>query len=72
MVYSDDTARRIRLRVKRRTPSVGSAPDAATTQYIRQVAAENPRFTAGEVYAEICYGRRRHDITKDMVRAVLS
>lgn len=71
MVYSDNSGRRIRRRVKRRTPPANSGLDDAKTRYIRQVAAENPRFTPDEVHAEIYYGRGRHDIPKDMVRRVL-
>ncbi|MEU1305793.1 hypothetical protein [Streptomyces shenzhenensis] len=71
MVYSDNSGRRIRRRVKRRRQPAGSKPDEAKTRYIRQVAEENPRFTPEEVHAEIYYNRGRHDISKDMVRKVL-
>ncbi|MCF2126076.1 hypothetical protein L1I79_06425 [Strepomyces sp. STD 3.1] len=71
MVYSDNSGRRIRRRVKRRSQPAGSKPDEAKTRYIRQVAEENPRFTPEEVYAVIYYHRGRHDISKDMVRKVL-
>ncbi len=72
MVYSDNSGRRIRRPVRRRTPPTDSGLDDAKTRYIRQVAAENPRFTPDEVHAEIYYGRHRHDIPKDMVRRVLA
>ncbi|MFI6441109.1 hypothetical protein [Streptomyces sp. NPDC050759] len=72
MVYSDDSGRRIRRRVKRRAPSADSGIDEAKARYIRQVAAENPRFTPDEVHAKIYYDRGRHDISKDMVRKVLA
>ncbi|MCZ1003021.1 hypothetical protein O1M63_41630 [Streptomyces mirabilis] len=71
MVYSDNSGRRIRRRVKRRRQPAGSNPDEAKTRYIRQVAEENPRFTPEEVHAEIYYNRGRHDISKNMVRNVL-
>ncbi|WP_432198902.1 hypothetical protein [Streptomyces sp. bgisy027] len=71
MVYFDNSGRRIHRRVRRRTPPADSGIDDAKTRYIRQVAAENPRFTPDEVYAEIYYGRGRHDIPKHMVRRVL-
>ncbi|MCX4857504.1 hypothetical protein [Streptomyces canus] len=71
MVYSDNSGRRIHRPVRRRTPPAYSGPDDAKTRYIRQVAEENPRFTPDEVHAEIYYGRGRHDIPKDLVRAVL-
>ncbi|MEU5796998.1 hypothetical protein ABZ800_26230 [Streptomyces sp. NPDC047813] len=71
MVYSDNSGRRIRRRVKRRRQPAGSKPDEAKTRYIRQIAEENPRFTPEEVYQYIYYNRGRHDISKDMVRRVL-
>ncbi|MEU5662712.1 hypothetical protein [Streptomyces longwoodensis] len=71
MVYSDNSGRRIRRRVKRRRQPAGGKPDEAKTRYIRQVAEDNPRFTPEEVHAEIYYNRGRHDISKDMVRRVL-
>lgn len=55
----------LRRPVRHRTPSTAEA-DALC---IVQVAAENPRFTPDEVYAEIRKGRS--DISRDMVRAVL-
>ena len=72
MVYFDKSGRRIRRPVRRRTPPEDSGLDDAKTRYILQVAADNPRFTPDEVYAEIYYGRGRHDITKAMVRQVLA
>jgi hypothetical protein len=72
MVYSDDTGRRIRLRVKRRTaPAATSAADDSLDQYVRQVATENPRFTPAEVHAEIRYRQGRTDISIDVVRSIL-
>ncbi|MET7479004.1 hypothetical protein ABZT17_32225 [Streptomyces sp. NPDC005648] len=71
MVYSDNSGRRIRRRVKRRRQPAGSHPDEAKARYIRQVAEENPGATPEEVHAEIYYVRGRHDISKDMVRRVL-
>ncbi|WBB93346.1 hypothetical protein [Verrucosispora sp. WMMC514] len=72
MVYFDKSGRRINRPLQRRTPQPDPNLDAAKTRYILKVAAENPRFTADEVYAEIYHGRRRHDITKAMVRYVLA
>lgn len=72
MVYFDKSGRRIRRPLQRRTPPADSNLDDAKTRYILQVAADNPRFTPEEVYAEIHYGRNRHDITKAMVRHVLA
>ena len=72
MVYFDKSGRRVRRPVRRRTPSADSGLDDAKTRYILQVAADNSNFTPDEVYAEIYYGRRRHDITKAMVRKALA
>lgn len=71
MVYSDNSGRRIRRRVKRRGQPADGRPDEAKTRYIRQIAEEYPRFTPEEVYQYIYYSRGRHDISKDMVRSVL-
>ncbi|MEV5774254.1 hypothetical protein AB0L49_23840 [Streptomyces antimycoticus] len=71
MVWSDDTGRRIYRRVKRRPPSADSGLDDANARYILQIAAENPGFTPDEVYAEIHYGRGRHDIPKHVVHQAL-
>lgn len=70
-MYSDNPGPRIRRAVKRPRPPAESTPDDAKARYIRQVAAENPRFTPDEVHAVIYHGRGRHDISKDMVRRVL-
>jgi deoxyadenosine/deoxycytidine kinase len=72
VVYSDNSGRRIRRRVKRRRQPAGSKPDEAKTRYIRQVAEQYPRFTPEEVHAVIYYNLGRHDISKDMVRKVLA
>lgn len=72
MVYYDNTGSRIHRPALRRTPPVNGAASGADTQYILQVAAEFPRFTPDEVYAEIHFTRRRHDISQQMVRAVLA
>lgn len=71
VVYFDNSGRRIRRPVRRRTPPTYNGPDDAKTRYIRQVADENPRFTPDAVYAEIYYGRRRHDIPKKSSHLVL-
>jgi predicted nucleic acid-binding protein len=71
VVYFDKSGPRIHRPVRRRTPPADSGHDDAKTRYIRQAAADNPKFTPEEVYAEIYYGRRRHDITKAMVHKVL-
>jgi hypothetical protein len=72
VVYPDKSGRRVRRPVRRRTPPADPGNDDAKTRYILQVAATYPKFTPEEVYAEIYYGRRRHDITKAMVRRVLA
>jgi hypothetical protein len=72
VVYFDKSARRIHRPLQRRTPPADAGPDDAKTRYILEVAAENPKFTPDEVYAEIYYGRGRHDIPKRMVRKVLA
>jgi hypothetical protein len=72
VVYFDDSGNRIYRRVRRRTPPADSGADDAKTRYIRQVAEDNPRSTPDEVYAEIYYVRRRHDIPRAMVRRVLA
>ncbi|MEV7192255.1 hypothetical protein AB0N81_10665 [Streptomyces sp. NPDC093510] len=71
MVYFDNSGPRIRRSLRRRSPQDDSELDPAKTRYILNVAEEYPRFTPEEVYAEIYYGRRRHDIPKEMVRRVL-
>ena len=71
MVYYDASGRRIRRPVKRGPAPTVDNLSAAKTLYIRRVATEYPGFTAVEVQAVIRYLRRRHDITKAMVRAVL-
>jgi hypothetical protein len=71
VVYFDNSGRRIYRPVRRRAPAADTGPGDAKSRYIRQVAAENPRFTPDEVYAEIYYGRGRHDISKHLVREVL-
>ncbi|MGW7518705.1 hypothetical protein ACWGJ2_24270 [Streptomyces sp. NPDC054796] len=71
VVYFDNSGRRIRRPLRRRIPPAGDGLDNAKTRYIRQVAAEYPRFTPDEVYAVIYYRRRRHDIPRHMVRKVL-
>lgn len=68
MVYYDNTGSRIRRPLRRSGPSA----DDATARFIRQVAADHPRFTPDEVYAEISRSRHGQDITKQMVRAVLA
>lgn len=72
MVYSDRPGRRIRRPVRRR-PQPDSDVDEqdSKVRYIRLVAAELKVYTPDEVYAEIYYGRNRHDITKALVRRVL-
>lgn len=72
MVYFDKSGRRVYRPVRRRTPPADPGLDDAKTQYVLQVAADYPRFTPEEVYAEIYYGRRRHDISKAMVREILA
>ncbi|WP_145968852.1 hypothetical protein [Streptomyces hyaluromycini] len=72
MVYFDDSGNRIYRRIRRRIPPAEGGPDDAKTRYIRQVAEDNPGSTPDEVYAEIYYVRRRHDIPRDMVRKVLA
>jgi hypothetical protein len=72
VAYFDKSGRRVRRPVRRRTPPADPELDDAKTRYILQVAADYPRFTPDEVYAEIYYGRRRHDITKAMVRQTLT
>ena len=72
MVYFDKSGRPVRRPVRRRTPPADPGLDDAKTQYVLQVAADYPRFTPEEVYAEIRYGLRRHDITKAMVRGILA
>lgn len=72
MVYFDKSGRRVRRPVRRRTATAEPGQDDAKTRYILQIAAEYPNFTPEEVYAAIYYGRRRHDITKAMVRTVLA
>ncbi|MFD9949938.1 hypothetical protein ACFWYW_20320 [Nonomuraea sp. NPDC059023] len=71
MVYFDKSGRRIRRPLERRIPRADSNPDEAKARYIRDVAAQHPKFTPEEVYVEIRYVRRRNDITKDLVRRVL-
>ncbi|MEU8179085.1 hypothetical protein AB0C14_40025 [Microbispora hainanensis] len=72
MVYFDKSGRRIRRPIERRTPPEDIDLDDAKVRYILEVAAKHPKFTPEEVYAEIRYGRRRNDITKDLVRRVLA
>ncbi|WP_154814340.1 hypothetical protein [Actinophytocola xinjiangensis] len=72
MVYFDKSGRPIRRKVRRRTLPVDPEISDAKTRYILEVATAHPRFTPDEVFAEIYYGRRRHDITKAMVRSTLS
>jgi len=72
VVYFDKSGRPVRRKVRRRTPPADPGLDDAKTQYILEIAAAHPRFTPDEVYAEVYYGRRRHDITKAMVRKTLS
>lgn len=72
MIYPDKPGRRIYRPVRRRTPQKPSSLDDAKTRYILDVAAKHPRFTPEEVRFVIRYGRRRHDITKAMVRYVLA
>ncbi|WP_238005904.1 hypothetical protein KZZ52_41855 [Dactylosporangium sp. AC04546] len=72
MAYFDRSGRRIQRPVRRRTPPADPELDDAKVQYILEVAKDHPRFTPEEVYAEIYYGKRRHDITKAMVRQVLA
>ena len=72
MVYWDKSGRRVRRPVRRRTPTADPGLDDAKTRYILQVATDHPKFTPEEVYAEIYYGRGRHDITKAMVSKTLA
>jgi hypothetical protein len=72
VVYFDKSGRRIRRPVRRRRSPADPGLDDAKTRYILQVADDYPRFTPDEVYAEIYYGRGRHDISKAMVRKVLA
>ncbi|HEX5407981.1 MAG TPA: hypothetical protein VFX16_37430 [Pseudonocardiaceae bacterium] len=72
MVYFDKSGRRIRRPVRRRAASAEPGQDDAKTRYILQIAAEYPKFTPEEVHHAIYYHRRRHDISKAMVRAVLT
>lgn len=60
------------LPLRRRAPQEPDDLDDAKVSYIREVAAEYPRFTPEEVYAEIRYGRHRDDITTPMVRYVFA
>lgn len=72
MPYYDKSGGRVRPpRLRRSEPEVRGVSEA-DARFILQVAAENPKFTADEVYAEICHGRRRKDITKQTVRKVLA
>jgi hypothetical protein len=73
VVYFDKSGRPVRRPVRRGTPSADPDLDDAKTRYILEVAADCPtKFTPDEVYAQIYYGRGRHDITKAMVRHVLA
>jgi hypothetical protein len=72
VVYFDKSGRRVHRPVRRRTPPADANPDEAKTRYILAIVNDHPRFTPEEVYAEIYYGRHRHDITKAMVRRVLA
>jgi hypothetical protein len=72
VVYFDKPDRRIRRPIRRRTAPADPGLDDAKTRYVLEVAAECPRFTPDEVYAEIYYGRHRHDIPKAMVRRILA
>ncbi|GAA4300342.1 hypothetical protein ACFQY7_27235 [Actinomadura luteofluorescens] len=72
MVYFDKSGRRIRRPLERGTPEPDPDLSDAMIQYILEVAAEHPRFTPEEVHAAIRRVRRRNDITKDMVRYVLT
>jgi hypothetical protein len=71
VVYSDRSGRRIRRPVRRRPQQDPANDDDPKVQYIRRVAAEFPRYTPEEVYAEIYHGRNRHDIPKALVLQVL-
>jgi hypothetical protein len=71
VVYSDRSGRRIRRPVRRRPQQDSGTDEDPKVQYIRQVAAEFPRYTPEEVYAEIYHGRNRHDIRKKLVLQVL-
>lgn len=72
MTYAEPNHdRRIRRPLRRRFP-VEVKVDDAQTQCILEVAAEHPRFTPEEVHIEIRHGRRRGDITADMVRYILA
>ncbi len=72
VVYFDNSGRRVRRPVRRRTQPADPKNDDAKTRYILEVAAAHPKLTPEEVYAEIYYGRRRHDIAKALVRKVLA
>jgi hypothetical protein len=71
VVYYDKSDRSVRRSLRRRAAEPDPGLDDAKVRYILEVAAENPRFTAEEVYATIYHTRGRHDITKAMVRQTL-
>lgn len=72
MIYDDGTGRRIYrpLRGTRPPSEMVSEPSEAVREAVRQVAAANPGWGPEEVYAEI--RRTRHDISRDVVIAVMT
>lgn len=70
MVYSDDTGRRIRLRIKRSPGTSGEVADDAVTRMILEVADRYPRFTPVEVHAQL-RSQGHRDVTVQTVRAVM-
>jgi hypothetical protein len=69
-IWSDKgVERRIYRPLGRRVPQVDV--DAATAQFVCDIAAEHPKFTPEEVHVVIRHEHRRNDITMAMVRYVL-
>jgi hypothetical protein len=69
VVYFDKSGHGVHRPVRRRVPDSVPGLDEAKINYILEVARKFFKPTPAQVYAEI--HKKRHDITKEMVRTAL-